>query len=145
MMTRFQFCVIWLKIVSVLFSIFGVVIALLNQTPVFQVLFNNQINPTFWTGADAVLPAGTLHFQQWIYGLLGATCVMVGVLIYFIVHNAFAKKEKWAWQCLLFALCAWFIIDEPVSLYFRVYFNAVFNLVLLLSVLLPLCVSAREF
>ncbi len=143
LMNKFNLCVIWLKTISVLFSILGIVIALFNQSYIFQVLFSNQINPIFW--GIVALPADALLFQQWIYGLLGATCLMVGVMIFFIVHNAFAKKEKWAWNCLLFALLAWFLIDEPVSLYFRVYFNAIFNLLLLIAVLIPICVTYRDF
>ncbi len=142
-MDRFKVCVIWLKVVSILFSLFGIVIALLNQTALFQIAFNNQINPSFFGNAD--LPLEVLHFQQWIYGLLGATCLMVGVLIFFVVQNAFAKKEKWSLYCLLFALIAWFAIDEPVSLYFHVYFNAIFNLVLLIAVLIPICLALPLF
>ncbi len=142
-MARFKFCVMWLKIVSILFSLFGVIIALFNQTYIFQIIFNNQINPIFWGSAN--LSVEVLHFQQWIYGLLGATCLMVGILIFFIVENAFAKKEKWAWNCLLFGLIAWFVIDESISLYFRVYFNAVFNLILLIAIIIPLFLSIKDF
>ncbi len=142
-MTRFKLCVTWLKVVSILFSIFGIVIALFNQTHLFQIAFNSQINPTFF--GNTGLPVEVSHFQQWAYGLLGATCLMVGILIFFIVHNAFAKKEKWAWYSLLWGLVGWFAIDESVSLYFQVYFNAIFNLVLFAAVLIPLCLSLKDF
>ncbi len=141
--SKFKFYVLWLRAVSVLFSLFGIVIALFNQTQLFQIAFNNQINPTFFGNADLTIEV--IHFQQWIYGLLGATCLLVGILIFFIVQNAFAKKEKWAWYCILIGLIAWFAIDEPVSLYFRVYFNAIFNLALLIAMLIPICLSYREF
>ncbi len=142
-MDRFNFCVIWLKVISVLFSLFGIVIALFNQTQLFQIVFNNQINPTFFGSNDLSIEA--LRFQQWIYGLLGATCLMDGILIFFIVQNAFAKKEKWAWYCVLIGLIAWFAIDEPISLYFHVYFNAIFNLALLIAILVPICLTYRDF
>ncbi len=142
-MKMFNVCVIWLKTVSVLFSAFGIVIALFNQTHIFQVLFSDQINAIFWRAAT--LPPEFSLFQQWIYGLLGATCLMVGILIFFVIHNAYAKKEKWAWYCLLFALVAWFLVDESISLYFQVYFNAVFNLILLAAVLIPMGLSYRDF
>ena len=57
---------------------------------------------------------------------------MVGILIFFIVQNAFAKKEKSACNCLFLGLVAWFIINTPIYLYLRVYFNVAFNIVLLL-------------
>jgi hypothetical protein len=142
-MNKFSVCVLWLKAVSILFAFFGMVIALLNQTSIFKVAFSSNINPVFWE--DANLTTGSVHFQQWIYGLLGATCVMVGILIFFIVKNAFAKKERWAWNCLFFGIIAWFVIDEPVSIYFRVYFNVVFNLVLLLAVIVPLLLTVKDF
>lgn len=140
---QFNLLVLWLKIISILFSIFGIVIALFNQTTIFQVAFNNQINPVFWAASE--LTAATLFFQRWIYGLLGATCLMVGILIFFIVKNAFARKQKWAWNCLLLGLVAWFIIDTPISVYFQVYFNVVFNIVLLLAILLPLVLTRKYF
>ncbi len=142
-MKRFSFSVLWLKTVSVLFAVFGIIIALLNQTTIFQVIFNNQINPVFW--ANFELPTEALLFQRWIYGLLGATCLMVGILIFFIAKNSFARKEKWAWNCLLVGVAAWFIIDTPISMYFQVYFNVVFNIVLLLAILLPLILTRKDF
>ena len=47
-MDKFRLSVVWLKIVSILFALFGIVIALFNQTSLFQMTFNNQINPVFW-------------------------------------------------------------------------------------------------
>lgn len=142
-MDKFRLSVLWLKIVSILFAVFGAILALLNQTVIFNVAFNHQINPVFWT--DSELTTETIFFQRWIYGLLGATCLMVGILIFFIVKNSFARNEKWAWNCLFIGLIAWFIIDTPISIYFRVYFNVVFNIVLFLAVLLPLILTKKEF
>lgn len=141
--TRFTLSVLWLKIISVLFAVFGIIIALFNQTSTFQVTFNNQINPVFW--GNSSLTSEALLFQKWIYGLLGAMCLMVGILIFFVVKYAFEKKERWAWNCLLFGLVAWFIIDTPISLFFKVYFNVIFNIVLLLAVLVPLLLTKKYF
>ena len=140
---KFSICVLWLKIVSVLFAFLGIVIALFNQTAIFKAMFNNQINPVFWYNSE--LSIESLRFQQWIYGLLGATCLMVGILIYFIIKNAYTKKEKWAWKCLFYSVLAWFVIDEPISIYYRVYFNAIFNLILLIAVLTPLFLTVNDF
>lgn len=142
-MKQFKSSVLWLKIVSVVFAAFGIIIALFNQNTLFKMAFSSQINPVFWVNAEPTPEA--ILFQRWIYGLLGATCLMVGILIFFIVQNAFAKKEKWAWSCLLYGLVAWFIIDTPISLYFKVYFNVAFNVILLLSVLVPLLLTRKQF
>lgn len=142
-MKRFEFWVTWLKIVSIVFSLFGISLALFSQTPIFNLLFNNQINPVFF-GNDT-LSLELIHFQQWAYGLLGATCTLVGILIFFIVNNAFKKMERWAWNSILVGLLGWFILDEPISLYFSVHFNAIFNLGLLTAVLLPLIFTRHYF
>lgn len=142
-MSKFGLSILWLKMISVLFALFGVIIALFNQTKIFQLLFGNQINAIFWKNTE--ITDGAILFQQWIYGLLGATCLMVGILIFFIVKNAFAKREKWAWNCLLWGLVAWFLIDTPISIYFQVYFNVIFNIFLLLAVLIPLLMIRAAF
>ena len=142
-MNKFNFSVVWLKIASLLFALFGIMIALLNQTHIFQIAFNDQINPVFWK--EAVMTAEAVYFQQWIYGLLGATCLMIGIMIFFIVKYAFAQRERWAWNCLIAGVAAWFIIDETISLYYAVYFNAVLNLVLLMAFLVPLFLTMADF
>lgn len=135
--------VVWLKIVSILFGVFGVIIALFNQNSLFQMAFGKPISRVFWGSSE--LAAEALLFQRWIYGLLGATCLMVGILIFFIVKHAFAKKEQWAWNCLLLGLVTWFMIDTPISFYFQVYFNVIFNTALLLAVLFPLLLTRKNF
>lgn len=100
-MDKFGFWVSWLKIVSAVFALFGLVLACFNQTTIFQMAFSNQIDSVFWGREE--LASEILSYQSWIYGLLGATCVMVGILIFCIVKHSFAKREKWAWNCLLFA------------------------------------------
>lgn len=142
-MKKFNIWVIWLKIVSVIFSIFGAALALFSQTAVFDFLFNNQINPVFF-GIQSI-STEFIRFQQWIYGLLGATCVLVGILIFFIVDNAFKNMEAWSWNCILVGIIGWFIIDEPISLYFSVYFNAIFNIGLLIAIVLPLIFTKSYF
>jgi len=142
-MIRFELWILWLKCACVVFAAFGVFIAVFNQTPVFDVLFGNNINPAFF--GDAALTPEMVRFQQWVYGLLGATCVFVGILLFFIVSNAYSKKERWALNGIMFGVVAWFVIDEAVSIYFAVEFNAVFNLVLLAILLIPLIFTMRYF
>jgi uncharacterized BrkB/YihY/UPF0761 family membrane protein len=142
-MIRFDLWAKWLKCVSIVFALFGVFIALFNQTSVFDVIFNDQIDPVFF--GDAALTAEMMRFQQWVYGILGATCVFVGIMIFFIAENAYRKKERWAWNCIMIGSMGWFIIDESVSLYFSVHFNAAFNAVLLIAILVPLLCTWKFF
>lgn len=143
MMGRFSFWVVWLQVVSVVFILFGVCLALFNQSDAFNILFNNQINIIFFGMSD--ITSELKSFQQWIYGLLGATCVLVGILILFIVKYAFAKKENWSRYCIFTGIVGWFILDEFISLYFAVYVNAIFNLILLIVIILPLLCTKNHF
>jgi len=138
-MKELIFWVNWLKIVSVVFASFGIFLAFFNQIPFFADL----INPVFFE--ETLISSELKYFQQWLYGLLGATCVMVGILIFFIVDNAYRNRDRWAWKCILIGLIGWFIIDQPISLYFSVYFNVVFNFGLLIAVLIPLICTKRYF
>lgn len=65
-MTSFSFWQRWLFVVGVVVSVFGVMMALLSGTPLFD-LFNRQIDPAFW-GTNAVGDVAR-QFQQWIYGV----------------------------------------------------------------------------
>lgn len=142
-MRKFSMWVVWLNIVCIIFVLFGLSLALFNQTSFFNFLFNNNINPVFW--GDMELSSEILHFQQWVYGVMGATCAGWGIIIYFIVNNAFKKKEIWAWNSILVGIIMWFVFDESISLYFKVYFNAIFNVALIISIFLPLIFTRRYF
>lgn len=141
-MKGFLFWQRWLFGVGLLIILFGIMMALFSGTTLFQ-LFDSQVNPVFW-GTEG-LADNVRRFQQWIYGVLGATVAGWGILLTFIAHYPFKKKEKWSWDCLLVALLVWFLVDTAISLHFRVYFNAIFNTVLLILVVLPLVFTRRHF
>jgi len=142
-MDRFSFWQRWLLVVSWVVVAFGLLLALFNQTPVFDFLFNKQINPVFWGAAP--LAVQTITFQRWIYGVLGATVAGWGLTMSFIAHYPFGSKERWAWNCLATGMLVWFITDTSLSLYFKVVFNALFNVLLLVAVFLPLIFTKRHF
>ncbi len=141
-MKGFSFWQRWLFGVGLLIILFGIMMALFSGTKLFQP-FDSQVNPVFW-GTER-LADNVRRFQQWIYGVLGATVAGWGILLTFIAHYPFKKKEKWSWDCLLVALLVWFLVDTAISLHFRVYFNAIFNTVLLILVVLPLVFTRRHF
>jgi len=81
-MSNFSFRQKWLFFFGLLLAFFGVTLALFNQTLLFNFLFNAQINPIFWP--DGIVAADVAKFQQWIYGVLGATFSGWGVCeVYF--------------------------------------------------------------
>ena len=142
-MNNFTFWQRWLFAAGLVIIAFGLLLAFLSQTPVFDLLFNNQINPVFW--GQPAAPSQVAAFQGWIYGMLGSTVAGWGVFITFIAHYPFKNREKWAWDCLALGMSLWFLCDTAISLHFRVYFNAAFNLLLLIIVLLPLTFSRKAF
>jgi hypothetical protein len=139
---RFVFWQRWLLGVGILTAIFGVVMAVLNGTPIFD-LFNRQIDPVFW-GAEP--PSNSVAvFRQWVYGVWGATVAGLGVFVVFAAHYPFKRRETWARTCLIAGLAVWYILDTGISLQFQVYFNAAFNTLLLVAAALPIGFTWRAF
>lgn len=142
-MTRFLFWQRWLLLAGLTLTAFGLALAFFSQTWLFDALFNNQVNPVFWSAA-AVSPA-TQRFQAWAYGVLGATIAGWGIVTAFLARYPFRNKEPWAWTAIALAISVWFITDTGLSVWFGVTFNAVFNILVLLLVLLPLNFTRSDF
>jgi len=143
-MDNFKFWQTWLFVVSLAIIAFGFVLAFFNQTAVFDLLFNNRIDPAFWPATTPVT-ADVKLFQQWAYGVLGAMCIGWGIFMAFVAYRLFRAKEKWAWNCFALGITAWFVVDTAISLYFGVTFNAAFNIVLFVAVGLPLVFTRKDF
>lgn len=139
-MTRFYVCQRWLLALGTIIVMFGVALAFLYTTPLFKV-FRTQIDPVFWGGGE--LAGGAKAFQQWIYGVLGATMAGWGICIAFIAAVPFKRKEKWAWNCLAIAVSLWFVIDTFLSWRFGATFNVAFNVFILLAAMVPLLLSRK--
>jgi len=133
----------WLLLVGWLLVVFGLLLAFLNQTQLFDLAFNRQINSVFW--ADKVLEESTAVFQTWIYGVLGCTVAGWGVFMVFLARHPFRNRERWARNCIVAGITLWYITDTSISLFFGVTFNAVFNTVLAGLVYAPLVATRREF
>lgn len=132
----------WLLLVAIVVTVFGVFMALLNSTPLFN-LFNRQIDPVFW--ASRLLPIPALGFRGWVYGVWGATVAGWGLTLTFIAYHPFNRRERWARNALLFGLSLWYLLDTGISIYFHVYFNALFNTLLLVLAGLPLVFTWKAF
>lgn len=141
-MNRFSFWRTWLLVFSIIVVIFGVALVLWGGTPLFAWM-NAQIDPVFWT-AQTLSPE-TAAFRQWVYAVLGATMTGWGTSLIFIVRYPFARRERWAWNCVAMGLSLWFVLDTYASLYFKVYFNAVFNAAFVMAALPPLIFTRRHF
>ncbi len=135
-MGSFIFWQRWLLVFAVLLILFGAGMVFFNTTSMFDMFFNDHINPAFW-GSDDPDP-GTLRFQGWAYGLLGATIAGWGVYTFFLVKIPFAQRQKWAWNCIFWGLLLWYVLDTGASVYYGVLFNVLFNTVIFLVALIPL-------
>ena len=135
-MGSFIFWQRWLLVFAVLLILFGVGMVFFNTTSIFDIFFNDNINPAFWGSGDPDPTA--LKFQSWVYGLLGATIAGWGIFIFFLVKNPFAQREKWAWTCIFWGLLLWYVLDTGASIYHGVLFNALFNTAIFLVALIPL-------
>jgi hypothetical protein len=141
-MRQFLFWQRWLLIVSIVIGAFGVLMALSSGTPLFD-LFNRQIDPAFWSASP--MDEGTTLFQQWVYGVLGATIAGWGISLAFIALYPFRKKEKWAWTCTATGILAWFVLDTALSVFYHVYFNVAFNMALMILAMPPLIATRKDF
>ena len=70
-MNNFNLWQKFLLIVSIVLTLMGLFIALFNQTSLFELSFNKNINPSFFN--DNIILSNFIQFQSWIYGVLGAT------------------------------------------------------------------------
>jgi len=141
-MPSFSFWQRWLFVVGIVIAVFGIVMALFSGTPLFDV-FNRQIDPAFW-GMNAVSDVAK-QFQQWIYGVWGATIAGWGIFVTYIARYPFKSKERWSWNCLVFGLLIWFVLDTSLSVFYKVYFNVAFNTVLFILAMLPIMFTRKDF
>ncbi len=141
-MISFSFWQRWLLAIGIIITLFGVAMAILSGTPLFD-LFNRQVNPAFWS----TNPVGdaAIQFQQWLYGVWGATIAGWGIFVTYLARYPFNKKESWARNCITFGLTAWFILDTLLSFFHKVYFNVAFNAALYILAILPVVFTRKDF
>jgi hypothetical protein len=121
----------------------GLFIAVFNSTWVFDLVFDRQIDPVFWT--DGIKADGSRSFKAWIYGVLGATDAGWGVFIVFLARFPFRRRERWSWNCICAGFTLWYVVDTALSVSHGVLFNAFFNTLLAVLVMLPLFATRRQF
>lgn len=122
--------------------LFGLVFAFANGTALFSA-FNAQIDPVFWPGPGA--DAAALAFRGWIYGVLGATMIGWGMMMFFLALHGLAARQTWVRNAIAASIPAWYVVDTYISWAARVYFNVIFNTVVLLLVMLPVFFTWGEF
>jgi len=135
----FKFWQKWLLVSGIIISIFGISMVLnINSEG-----FNSHINPVFWGNETPNIQVK--DFQQWIYGVLGATMVGWGIFIAFIAAFPFKKREKWSRNCITIGILSWYILDTFISLKANVKFNAIGNTILAIIILMPIFFTFTKF
>ncbi|MFQ5645668.1 MAG: hypothetical protein ACE5GM_01945 [bacterium] len=141
-MADFQFWRRILLLVSVFTILSGILMAFFNETALFRI-FDDQVNTVFF--AHEVIPESVREYHRWNYGVIGAAMGSWGVFFWFLVYYPFAKKERWAWNCMTAAILFWFCIDAPVSFYYRVTVNGLFDIFMFVSMMVPLLAIKKHF
>jgi hypothetical protein len=141
---RFHFWQQWLFYSSLLFSAFGLVLALYGNNPLFRPYHEMLFN--IFLGQDS-LPEDMLRLYTFALGPIGATIAGFYLLLAYVARYPFKQKELWARNAIVVAFGTWFISDAIVSFYNGVYFQ-ILVLHLLVSVpqkALPLIFTWKEF
>jgi hypothetical protein len=125
----------WLKITAILVTIFGIKLALFNQTVLFNFI-NKPIERIFNFNPEVARLISPL--QGWLVGVLGATMAGWGISMLFLIMYPLRKKEMWSWNAIMLSLVVWYLIDTTLSARSGVYLNVVINTIFLIQFLAPL-------
>lgn len=141
-MKHFAFWRVWLLVACVSMIVLGLLMVLFNQHPLF-VSINEPIHKVFWPNIE--ITDDVSNFQRWVYGTWGAAITAMGIFAIFVTQRGFSRKEKWARNCLVTGILAWYALDTAVSLFSGVVDNAIFNTICLVGFSLPLLCTWRYF
>ena len=106
-------------------------------------IYDNYFAQSFF-GVDE-LPADVKKSIQFILGPFGATSAAYFILQYFIVKNAFDKRELWAYQAIVIGFSFWFILDTTMCIYHQAYFNILIANIPCLVGMLPVFFMKKYF
>lgn len=141
---RFLFWQQWLFFSSLLFALFGIVLAFFGNNPLFEPY--HQMLAQIFFREDSIPPA-TRKLYTFIMGPMGATIASSYLLLAYIARYPFRRKEKWARNAIVVAFGVWFIADSAVAIFYGVYPHTLL-LHLLISVpqkALPLVFTWKDF
>lgn len=141
---KFNFWQQWLFYSSLVFALFGVVLALFGNNPLFRP-YHRMLAMIFFD--QEAIPENTHALYTFVMGPMGANIAGFYLLLAYIARYPFKRKERWARTAIIVAFGAWFIIDAIVSFYYGVLFQ-VLVLHLLVSVpqkALPLIFTWKKF
>lgn len=141
-MRHFNFWQRWLLVVAWGITAFGLLMALLVETPLFEP-FHAQIDPAFWP--SGVVPPQAAAYSSWVLSAWGATVAGWGLLLALLVRAPFRSKQPWVWPAIAVSLSLWFVLDTATSLRYGVAFNVGLNVLIFVLAGLPLLATRKAF
>lgn len=143
MKTSFNFWQKWLVVINIIFIIFGFLVAFAGDSLLFE-MHNTQTKAIFFHGQELSTEAQQL--KQFLFGIIGGTMAGFHLMMVYIALYPFKKKEKWAYNSLLYGLLIWFFIDSGLSIYHGAIHNVyLVNIVALLGIGIPLLFTWKDF
>ncbi|MES2396010.1 MAG: hypothetical protein V4549_08410 [Bacteroidota bacterium] len=141
--SSFLFWQRWLFYTSLLFALFGIVLALYGNNPLFTP-YIQALARLFWHQQN--IPAEFEPFLFFICGPLGGTIACSYILLAYIAWYPFKRKERWARNAIMVAFGTWVILDSAVCIYYDVYFQLyLINGFSILQKALPLIFTWKDF
>ncbi|HZH72174.1 MAG TPA: hypothetical protein VFD91_06765 [Mariniphaga sp.] len=141
---KFLFWQKWLYYTSLLFALFGLVLAFFGNNAIFRP-YHRMLAQLFYN--QNMFPDSTQTFYTFILGPMGATIFVCYFLLACIAQYPFRKKERWARNAIVAGFGIWYFTDALVSIYYGAYFHT-FVIHLLVSVpqkALPIIFTWNEF
>lgn len=133
----------WLFYSSLLFALFGFLLAMFADTSLF-LFYHRKLAELFWDTQE--IPDTVMPFFRFTAGPEGGTIACCYILLAFIAEYPFKRKERWARNAIAIAFGTWFVIDSTVSVICGAYFQLyIFNGISLLQKLLPLVFTWKMF
>ncbi len=142
-MNHFNFWQRWLRVVAWGVTAFGLLMALLVETPLFAA-FHAQIDPAFWP-EGALTPEAFVAYRGWALSAWGATVAGWGLLLALLVGGPFRSRQPWVWPAIAVSLSLWFVLDTAASLRHGVGFNVGLNVLIFVLAAIPLLATRRAF
>jgi hypothetical protein len=141
--SNFHFWQKWLFYSSLLFALVGILMASTCDSILFKP-YNDLLAHVFWR-LD-MFPENIEPFRNFIFACFGGTMACTYVLVAFIAHYSFRKKEKWSRLAISCSFLIWVSIDSIACLRYGMNFQIyAINLFSILIKALPLYFTRREF
>lgn len=142
-LSSFLFWQRWLFYSSLLFVLFGIVLAVYGNNPLFTP-YMQALARIFWQQQN--IPDEVGPFLFFVSGPLGATIACSYILLAYLSWYPFQRKERWARNAIVVAFGTWVFIDSVVCIYYGAYFQVyLINGFSILQKSLPLIFTWKDF